>query len=141
MYCQHVLPASLTEPTIPKRFFRPFNLDTSKTLDRRAAPSHPAWQPVEGASMSRDLPSNESPGDLDPQQRSIRRSIAIAGFLALLGAHAFLAATPATEDLIRGIPDELAQRVAWMACAWVYLLWLSAGLWNDRSTDPVGAEE
>ena len=50
--------------------------------------------------------------------------------LALIVAHQFVA--PRGASVWGGLPVELWTRLAWIAAAWVYLLWFTRVVWTDR---------
>jgi len=60
-----------------------------------------------------------------------RRVIAWAGFLVLLALHLDFWRPQRAVLWFGWVPEELLWRLAWMALAWIYLLFVASALWRD----------
>lgn len=61
-----------------------------------------------------------------------RRVLAGLGLLLLVATHLYR--TTSTELVLGWMPLELAYRLVWMVMAWLYLLFFTAWVWDERST-------
>jgi hypothetical protein len=72
--------------------------------------------------------------------RRRRHVIAWAGALFLLALHLDAWRPQRVELWFGWLPEEMAWRLAWMAIAWVYLLWFCSAVWAaDEASGDDGA--
>jgi len=64
-----------------------------------------------------------------------RLAIAWAGFLVLLALHLDFWRPQRAVLWFGWVPEELLWRLAWMALAWVYLIFVTSFLWRDDPED------